>query len=220
MTANHMLSHEMAAVFRPWSWYGDSLEDGRMGGLLRGRQIGKETEGLRRERVRGRQGWRDALRSNGCLETVVKETMSPRVLWHLMCPIFMLIFQKEEVFVDFTFSLPPVAELETDGDRHRGTVNPSNRGSLDFIQYVLQHFNCHKRGHYHTRRSDNCQIIAYVWQLHRSLREIERETRKISYNFFFVTPDHSFKSWQKPSLSVSSCRWLILGFLGRKNPSQ
>lgn len=71
-----------------------------MGGLLRGRQTGKETEGLRREgeNQRERRGWRNALRSNGCLETVVKETMSPTVLWHLKCPIFMLILRKEEDF--------------------------------------------------------------------------------------------------------------------------
>lgn len=39
-----------------------------------------------KEREKGwgeRRGWRNALRTNGCLETVVKETMSPRVLWHL-----------------------------------------------------------------------------------------------------------------------------------------
>lgn len=75
---------------------------------MRGRKTGKEIEGLRREREsrRERRGWRNALRSNGCLETVVKETMSPRVLWHLKCPIFMLIFRKR-VFKKKIVLLPP-----------------------------------------------------------------------------------------------------------------
>lgn len=92
-----------------------TIWSGYIGALLRGRQTGKETEGFRREReserVRQRWGWRNALRSNGCLETVVKETMSPRVVWHLKCPIFMLIFRKRKIFVCFTFS--PLGELET-----------------------------------------------------------------------------------------------------------
>lgn len=39
----------------------------------------------RQRRVEEWRGWRNAFMTNGCLETVVKETMSPRVLWHLNC---------------------------------------------------------------------------------------------------------------------------------------
>lgn len=39
----------------------------------------REDRGKDRQRSRGRWG----LKSDGCLETVVKETKSPRVLWHL-----------------------------------------------------------------------------------------------------------------------------------------
>lgn len=40
----------------------------------------------------------------------------------------------------------------------------------------------------HLNRSDSCQIIAYIWQLHRSPQEIERETRTIWDNFFLWHP--------------------------------
>lgn len=62
------------------------------------------------------------MRSNGCLETVVRETMSPRVLWHLKCPIFMLIFRNGGDFfvrVPFYFSVSFFfLNKQIDGDKH------------------------------------------------------------------------------------------------------
>lgn len=37
------------------------------------------------------------------METVVKDTASPRVLWHLSCPKSMLIFQRGRDFCLFFF---------------------------------------------------------------------------------------------------------------------
>lgn len=53
-------------------------------------------EGLaEKERAENKITAMDAFRSSGCWETVVKETRSPKVLWHLQCPIFMLIFNRD-----------------------------------------------------------------------------------------------------------------------------
>lgn len=113
---------------------------------MKGRQNWQRDRGAEEkesERERERQGWRNALRSNGCLETVVKETMSPRVLWHLKCPIFMLIFRKRRFL--FILTSHPQQVSETDGDKHNEKVNPFNGDRLGFIQHVWQNGKGHIR---------------------------------------------------------------------------
>lgn len=69
-----------------------------------------------------RRGWKNALRSNGCLETVVKETVSP--LASEMSYIYVDI-QKEEFFfhVWFHYFLFPLRE-QIDRDEVKGRMTP------------------------------------------------------------------------------------------------
>lgn len=103
--ANRTRSYQMAMSL--WGWYSNYLEwiNGR---TLERKANWQRDRGVRRETREGegeRRGWRKALRSNGCLETVVKETMSP--LASQMSYIYIYIYvdvQKEEVFHLFCFS--------------------------------------------------------------------------------------------------------------------
>lgn len=62
-------------------------------------KLAKKT-GLR-ENETERWGWRNALRSNGCLETVVKETASP--LASQMSYIYVDFHKKGSFFLNYTF---------------------------------------------------------------------------------------------------------------------
>lgn len=165
----------------------------------RGKEIGREEE-------RGRErGWSNALRSNGCLETVVKETLSPWVLWHLKCPIFMLIFRKTRLFGFLCF---PLSSQQVNIRQKAMSTQirraPQTKEAWIICSAAQTRGNDTLRILLYLNRSDNCQIIAHIWQLHTSPEEIERETWTIWVSFFLWHPiSLSNRDRKPPSLCLS-----------------
>lgn len=133
-----------------------------------------------------------------------------------MFPYIYADFQKEEVFVFFSFCFSTSRWIRDKLSTQKHLINPwgdyirwtLQKDSLDFKLFVSQD------GEWHTKRvlslrnrSDNCQIIARIWQLNRSLQQIKREMRTIWCSLRLWHPiSPSNRDRNPPSL----CRWLIL----------
>lgn len=125
--------------------------------------------------------------------------MSPRVLWHLKCPIFMLIFRKRRILLFVCLFLRPFPllwESQRACAGMRGTLQSKTR------RILLNTSEC-MHGNWQEKDFFPLKQVTYVSDNSRHLTATQKPAgnKDNMIQFLFVTPHQSLKSWHKSSIS-------------------